>query len=120
MTTWPGGQRRVNERSEMNVGLTDLLARVAQNMRMKYRVSMQDIEITETPGYWRDKEPRMHPGHPLHRCLGCDGPFQATYTYFDPPRVNGRFASPTRTWARLRANADLTGKQKPEEEVTNV
>lgn len=95
---------RMSERSESNVGLTDLLARVAWHMRMKYRVEMQDIEITETPGYWRDKEPKMHHGHPLHGCIGCDGPFRATYTYFDTPREHGRFASPTRTWAALRAN----------------
>lgn len=105
----------MSERSESNVGLTDLLARVAWHMRMKYRVEMQDIEITDTPGYWRDREPKMHPGHPLHGCIGCDGPFRATYSYFDPPREHGRFASPTRTWAALRANAALTGTQQRED-----
>ena len=98
----------MSERSESNVGLTDLLARVAWHMRMRYRVEMQDIEITDTPGYWRDKKPKMHPGHPLHGCIGFDGPFRATYSYFDPPRDHGRFASPTRTWAALRANPKLS------------
>jgi len=93
----------MNERSESNVSLTDLFSRVAWHMRMKYRVEMQDIEITDTPGYWRDKEPKIHPGHPLHACLGCEGPFRATYTFFDSPRLKGRFASPTRTWAALRS-----------------
>jgi hypothetical protein len=87
-------------------------SRVAVHMRMKYRVEMQDIEITDTPGYWRDKEPKMHPGHPLHGCIGCDGPFRATYTYFDPPRAHGRFASPTRSWAALRAAEVSTGSRK--------
>jgi hypothetical protein len=77
----------MSERSESNVGLTDLLARVAWHMRMKYRVEMQDIEITDTPGYWRDREPKMHPGHPLHGCIGCDGPFRATYSYFVDPEI---------------------------------
>jgi hypothetical protein len=82
-----------------------LARRVDAHMRLHYRVSLFDLEQTDTPGYWRDKEPKMHPGHPLHSCLGCGGPFRATYTYFDPPRVGGRFASPTRTWAALRANS---------------
>lgn len=77
--------------------------RVAAHMRTRYGVDMADIEIADTPGYWRDKQPRMHPGHPLHGCVGCAGPFRATYTYFDAPRLGGRFASPTRTWAALRA-----------------
>lgn len=87
------------------VGSTaELARRVDAHMRLHYRVSLDDLEQTDTPGYWRDKEPKMHPGHPLHSCLFCDGPFRATYTYFDPPRVGGRFASTTRTWAALRAN----------------
>jgi hypothetical protein len=91
----------------LNAGLAE---RVDAHMRTHYRVPLAAMEMTDTPGYWRDKEPRMHPGHPLHSCLGCDGPFSATYTYFDPPRIGGRFASRTRTWAALRANASLTGE----------
>ena len=79
--------------------------RVERHMLMKYRVKMDEIEITDTPGYWQGKEAKMHPGHPLHGCIGCNGPFRATYTYFDPPREKGKFASPTRTWAVLRHNA---------------
>jgi hypothetical protein len=75
--------------------------RVAAHFATYYRVSMEDVEITETPGYWRDREAKMHPGHPLHGCLGNEGPFKATYRYLDQPRVNGRFASPTRTWREL-------------------
>lgn len=75
----------MSERSESNVGLTDLLDRVAWHMKTKYRVEMDDIEITETPGCWRDKEPKMHPGHQLHACLGCSGPFRAIYTYSASP-----------------------------------
>lgn len=82
---------------------TELARRVDAHMRLRYRVSLHDLEQTETPGYWQDKEPNMHPGHPLHGCIFCDGPFRATYTYFDPPRVSGRFASRARTWAALRA-----------------
>lgn len=84
----------------LEVGSTEELARrVDAYMRLRYRVSLEDLEQAETPGYWRDKEPKMH------ACLGCSGPFRATYTYFDLPRIGGRFASTTRTWAALRATA---------------
>ena len=71
-------------------------------MRTKYRRSLSEMEITDTPGYWRDCEAQIHEGHPLHSCIGCDGPFKATYTYFDEPRAHGRFASTTRSWRLLR------------------
>lgn len=80
--------------------------KVAASFKLRYRVEMNELEITDAPGYWRDKQPKMHPEHPLHGCIGCDGPFKASYQYLDPPRKdNGQFASQTRTWARLRANA---------------
>lgn len=78
--------------------------RVSRHMKMKYGVSLDELDISDVPGYWKDREARMHPGHPLHGCLGCSGPFKAAYTYFDPPREHGRFASPTRTWAILKGD----------------
>lgn len=76
--------------------------RVDSHMRIKYGVGLDSLDITETPGYWRDKEARFHVGHPLHSCFGCNGAFKATYTYFDTMRANGRFASPTRSWRAIR------------------
>ena len=75
--------------------------RVREHMKRKYRVDLDDLEISDSPGYWQDKEPKMHKDHPLHSCLGCDGaPFIATYTYHDHPRdhATGKFASSYRTW----------------------
>jgi hypothetical protein len=79
------------------------MEKVRQHMKMKYRVDLDDLEISNVPGYWRDKKPKIHPGHPLHRCIGCDGPFRATYTYHDNPRdyTTGRFASIYRTWRKI-------------------
>lgn len=82
--------------------LERLRQRVTAHMLLHYRVRLDDLEISDVPGYWRDKEPKIHPGHPLHGCLFNSGPFQATYTFFDEPRLNGRFASRTRTWRALR------------------
>ncbi len=89
--------------------IEDLKRKVNDHMIRHYRVSLDDLEQTDTPGYWQDKEAKMHPGYPLHGCLGCDGPFRATYTYYDSSRVNGRFASPTRTWKRLKEASSERG-----------
>jgi hypothetical protein len=64
---------------------------------------MSELEISEVPGYWRDKEAKIHKGHPLHGCIGCMKPFKATYVYFDKNRdEKGRFASPYRTWKTIK------------------
>jgi len=78
------------------------MERVRSHMRTYYNVDLDDLEFTDVPGYWQDKEPKMHPGHPLHECVFCDGPFRASYRYFDPIRdPKGRFSSPYRTWRLL-------------------
>lgn len=82
-----------------------VIQRVDSWMRIKYGIGLDAMDITDTPGYWRDKEPRMHHGHPLHGCIGCGGPFKATYTYFDTGRENGRFVSPTKSWRIIRDSA---------------
>ena len=86
--------------------MKEAIERVREHMKRKYRVDLDDLVISDVPGYWKDKEPKMHKGHPLHRCLGCDGPFCATYTYLDHPRdyTTGKFASPYRTWRILHNN----------------
>lgn len=87
---------------EIDLTVKEAMETVSKHMLIRYGMKMEELQITSTPGYWEDKEPRMHPGHPLHTCLFCDGPFKATYTYLDPIRdSNGRFASPYRTWAIL-------------------
>jgi hypothetical protein len=80
--------------------------RVRRYMKMKYQVDLDDLVISNVPGYWRDKEPKEHRGHPLHRCIGCEGPFCATYVYHDSQMdvATGRFASPYKTWRILYAN----------------
>lgn len=77
--------------------------RVDSFFQMKYGVSLLDLDICDTPGYWQDKTAKHHPGHPLHSCLFCSGKFRATYTYHDSNRENGRWASRYRTWRIIKA-----------------
>lgn len=77
-------------------------------MKSRYGVSLDELEITDTPGFWRDKEAKIHPGHPLHGCIGCSGPFKATYLFNDHYRdEKGRWASPTRTWRKLYNDVEM-------------
>ena len=101
--------RRERERETRLLGIWDCsdlegaMNYLRDHMQRAYGMNLDDLEIAETPGYWRDRHPKMHPRHPLHGCLFCDGPFRATYTYYDPPRDRrGRFASPTRTWRQMK------------------
>lgn len=82
--------------------LKEAIDRVEWHMQTYYRTSLSDLEISDVPGYWRDKEPKMHPGHPLHSCLFCDGPFKASYRYLDPAYVRGRFSSPYKSWRIIK------------------
>ena len=64
-------------------------------------ISRDEIEITETPGYWRFKKPCCPDcQHPMHNFLGCEGPTHHTIDFFEPqPRDEfGRFMSPFRAW----------------------
>jgi hypothetical protein len=77
------------------------------HMKTYYGKSLSELEISDVPGYWIDKELKIYKGHPLHSCLGCSGPFKATYAFFDEPRINGKFASRTRTWRSLYSSCEI-------------
>jgi len=84
---------------ESDALVSECLERVANYFDLYYGVSLESLEITNTPGYWRDRVAKIHPHHPLHGCLGCSGPFKATYRYYDPLQdSNGRFQSRYKTW----------------------
>jgi len=68
--------------------VSDVVRIVDFHMRGKYRRPLSDLKPTSTPGYWEAKNLAL-------------GEFPYTYTYFDSPRQNGRFASVTRSWAAL-------------------
>jgi hypothetical protein len=97
------GSGRKSQLSNSTGVIMEEIEIVRQHMKTYYRVNLDDLEISDVPGYWRDRTPKMHKGHPLHNCLGCSGPFRATYTYFDNIRdyITGRFVSPYRTWRKI-------------------
>lgn len=71
-------------------------------LKLRYGLSVADIEITETPGYWRVKTPcdgRGKCNHPLHGVMFNEGGLSHTVRYLDSGRNrHGQFESPYKTW----------------------
>lgn len=78
----------------------------AWHLRIYYKLKPEDVEPTETPGYWQIKEPcggqRGECSHPLHGFIGCEGSLHHTVSYRDSYRDHktGRFVSQFRTWKK--------------------
>lgn len=69
-----------------------------------YKLTLDEVETIDTPGYWRIKKPCGGVGqckNLIHSCVGNEGPMQHTIQYRDSRRENGRFVSPYRTWWAL-------------------
>lgn len=85
--------------------------RVDAIFQSRYRTTLADVDITDTPGYWKRREPCGGRGacrEPIHGTLFNEGGIRHTLSYFDPVRDEyGRFRSTTRTWSVLRG-ADPT------------
>ena len=77
--------------------------------KLHYRTPLSALEIAETPGYWRDKEPcggkRKCRALVHHYCIGWDNGIKHTYYYAENNArdSNGRFVSPHRAWKALKA-----------------
>lgn len=89
--------------------MSELEKIVNDHFLRKYHIPLSEMEITDVPGYWQDREAKMHPHHPLHLCIGCSGPFKGTYTYFDFGRKNGRFSSRYETWKKIKTENENAG-----------
>ncbi len=91
-----------------------IIEHVDQEMKSIYGRSIHSMEITNTPGFWRDKKERRYPGHPLHGCLGNEGLFKATYYLSEPGRdEKGRFLRPFRAWETIKKHVDNTQRSEP-------
>lgn len=76
------------------------------------KVSIDDLIITDTPGYFRLKKKCGGRGicnNPIHTFLFNEGGIFHTISFFDNARdkTNGRFISPYRTWETLKESGAL-------------
>lgn len=77
--------------------------RVRKYMKNKYNKDLADLEISDVPGYWRDKFACNNCRHPIHLTLGNSEPTYHTYYFTEPGRdENGRFLRPFRAWEELK------------------
>lgn len=102
---------RPHDRSGSSEDVEAATARVAESFRRRYHVELADCEITDVPGYWRKRVPcgglRGGCYHEIHHCLFNEGSINHSVSYFDPPRISGKFASRTRTWDTIKHGDNL-------------
>ena len=76
------------------------------HLRLYYSLTPDEVEITDTKGYWRIKELcDIDCHHPIHLCLGCKDRMHHTI-YFTQHHRNdkGQFKSPYSVWKVLHEN----------------
>ena len=89
---------------------------VERSWLFPYRgLTLADVEILDSPGYWEIKEPcggRGACSSPVHQAFGWDAPVKHTVTFTEHGRRDerGRFVSPYRAWRILRAASTQDGE----------
>lgn len=84
------------------------VALLEQFLRIYYSIGIDDVEITETKGYWRFKEPcndSCH--HPIHGCLGNEGRIRHTISFTPSRREKGKFVSYYEVWKTIKNHEPL-------------
>ena len=89
---------------EMSVDEAEKL--LERHLRTYHSLTLEDVEITDTKGYWKIKklcDETCH--HPIHTCLGCEGRSHHTISYALHGRnEKGQFESPYEVWNILHDN----------------
>ncbi len=75
------------------------MALLEQRLRIYYSIGTDDVDITETKGYWILKEPcNKSCHHPIHGCLGNEGRIRHTISFMPSRREKGKFVSRYEVW----------------------
>jgi hypothetical protein len=80
---------------------------VNSHFNLYYNCTIDDVDILDTPGYWRRKQPCGGVGKcycQIHGFMFNEAPMRHTVTYFDKPYdyQTHRFTSPYATWRLLK------------------
>lgn len=88
--------------------INDYYKKVDTYMWLYYGKRLDQLETTDVPGYWRDRDGCMYDKDCYFDCKKCKGPYKSTYKYLDRGRdKRGRFESKYKTWKYLKANNHL-------------
>ncbi len=82
----------------------EAVAQLESHLQLYHHVGVDDVEITESRGYWKFKKPcddSCH--HPLHCCLGNSGRIQHTVYFAPQRREKGKIVSPYEVWNIIKA-----------------
>lgn len=83
----------------------EAIRRLDQYLRTHHSVGVDDVEITETRGYWRLKKPCDESCRsPIHGCIGNSGRIQHTLSFTPHRREKGRFVSKYEVWDAIRSH----------------
>lgn len=93
----------------MDKELIRIIKAVDCHMQFKHHVPLYMIDITDSKGYWRNKN-KCNPatcGSPLHGCIGNEDGIHHTMTYYDNYRgADGRFKSIYSSWKLIKQATD--------------
>jgi len=79
------------------------------HLKTNHNITIDDVEITESSGYWRSKKPCTETCHaPIHSFMGCSDRTCHTYLFTERGARDeaGRFVSPYRVWNTLKGAAE--------------
>lgn len=74
-----------------------------QHLRTYYSIEIDDVEITETKGYWTLKRLCDDSyNHPIHGYLGNEGRIRHTVSFTPLRREKGKFVSRYEVWNTIK------------------
>jgi hypothetical protein len=83
----------------------EAIAQLKWYLELHFHVGVDDVEITESRGYWRFKKPCDDSCHaPIHGCIGNGNRMKHTIYFTTNSREKGKFVSPYEVWETIRAH----------------
>lgn len=98
------------QRQESNImEYEEAIKRLSQYLLTYHSINIDDVEITETRGYWRMKNPCLPTcQHPIHGCIGNSGRIQHTISFKPSLRTKGKITSPYIIWDTIKNHVEGT------------
>ncbi len=98
----------VPPRCRREITVEEAKRRLSWHLRTYHGMTLEDVKITDTRGYWRCRQAcggRGECASPLHNAIGCDDGVQHTIPFVEDLRdEQGRFISPFLVWDILHAH----------------
>lgn len=83
----------------MDMNFEQAVAQLKTHLELHFHIGVDDVEITESKGYWQFKKPcdaSCH--HQIHGFMGNGGRIQHTIYFAPQRREKGKIVSPYEVW----------------------